>query len=377
MVGVINKVKFIRNGSSKFKNFIDYIDRSEATRKKNFDKYSAYNNYMGNPEKIGSLFTKDKHSLTEKEVKKLKKDFDKAQSNGSNMWQEVFSFDNEFLEANGLYDSENGALDEEKIQEATRRAMEELSKREGFKDLTWSASLHYNTDNIHVHIASVEINPSRERGKFKPKTLYNMKSSFVNSLLDKQKDLDKINLLIRDNLIQGKKEMSFKEDIEMRKMVKEIVQKLPSDKRQWHYNYNSMQEVRPLIDNLTKYYIETYKKDEFKELVDRLKKEDKFYKEVYGKRKVETTTYKDNKIQDLYTRMGNTILREIKEYVKEEDLKSQKKFENLQEKWERNRNIIITKQGISMMKKSLNNDIDSVKNQREYEKLQNSIEYDM
>ncbi|BDS18646.1 MobP2 family relaxase [Clostridium perfringens] len=377
MVGVINKVKFIRNGSSKFKNFIDYIDRSEATRKKNFDKYSAYNNYMGNPEKIGSLFTKDKHSLTEKEVKKLKKDFDKAQSNGSNMWQEVFSFDNEFLEANGLYDSENGALDEEKIQEATRRAMEELSKREGFKDLTWSASLHYNTDNIHVHIASVEINPSRERGKFKPKTLYNMKSSFVNSLLDKQKDLDKINLLIRDNLIQGKKEMSFKEDIEMRKMVKEIVQKLPSDKRQWHYNYNSMQEVRPLIDNLTKYYIETYKKDEFKELVDRLEKEDKFYKEVYGKRKVETTTYKDNKIQDLYTRMGNTILKEIKEYVKEEDLKSQKKFENLQERWERNKNIIITKQSISMMKKSLNNDINSMKNQREYEKLQSSIEYDM
>lgn len=377
MVGVINKVKFIRNGSSKFKNFIDYIDRSEATRKKNFDKYSAYNNYMGNPEKIGSLFTKDKHSLTEKEVKKLKKDFDKAQLNGSNMWQEVFSFDNEFLEANGLYDSENGALDEEKIQEATRRAMEELSKREGFKDLTWSASLHYNTDNIHVHIASVEINPSRERGKFKPRTLYNMKSSFVNSLLDKQKDLDKINSLIRDNLIQGKKEMSFKEDIEMRKMVKEIVKKLPSDKRQWHYNYNSMQEVRPLIDNLTKYYIETYKKDEFKELVDRLEKEDKFYKEVYGKRKVETTTYKDNKIQDLYTRMGNTILKEIKEYIKEEDLKSQKKFENLQEKWERNRNIIITKQGISMMKKSLNDDINSMKNQREYEKLQNSIEYDM
>ena len=312
MVGVINKVKFITNGSSKFKNFIDYIDRSEATRKKNFDKYSAYNNYMGNPEKIGSLFTKDKHSLTEKEVKKLKKDFDKAQLNGSNMWQEVFSFDNEFLEANGLYDSENGALDEEKIQEATRRAMEELSKREGFKDLTWSASLHYNTDNIHVHIASVEINPSRERGKFKPRTLYNMKSSFVNSLLDKQKDLDKINSLIRDNLIQGKKEMSFKEDIEMRKMVKEIVKKLPSDKRQWHYNYNSMQEVRPLIDNLTKYYIETYKKDEFKELVDRLEKEDKFYKEVYGKRKVETTTYKDIKFKTYIQEWETLFLKKLK-----------------------------------------------------------------
>ena len=30
-----------------------------------------------------------------------------------------------------------------------------------------------------------------------------------------------------------------------------------------------------------------------------------------------------------------------------------------------------------MMKKSLNNDINSMKNQREYEKLQSSIEYDM
>ncbi len=112
-------------------------------------------------------------------------------------------------------------------------------------------------------------------------------------------------------------------------------------------------------------------------MIDRLEKEDKFYKEVYGKRKVETTIYKDNKIQDLYTRMGNTILKEIEEYVKEEDLKSQKKFENLQERWERNKNIIITKQSISMMKKSLNNDINSMKNQREYEKLQSSIEYDM
>ena len=106
--------------------------------------------------------------------------------------------------------------------------------------------------------------------------------------------------------------MSFKEDIEMRKMVKEIVKKLPSDKRQWHYNYNSMQEVRPLIDNLTKYYIETYKKDEFKELVDRLEKEDKFYKEVYGKRKVETTTYKDIKFKTYIQEWETLFLKKLK-----------------------------------------------------------------
>lgn len=46
--------------------------------------------------------------------------------------------------------------------------MNELIKKEGFDNLLWSGSLHYNTDNIHVNVASVEINPTRkgrERGK--------------------------------------------------------------------------------------------------------------------------------------------------------------------------------------------------------------------
>src|SRR5690625_7773322 len=56
----------------------------------------------------------------------------------------------------------------------------------------WTASLHYNTDNIHVHIATVEPHPTRDvmnvfdketntwreeyRAKRKPKTLDKMKS---------------------------------------------------------------------------------------------------------------------------------------------------------------------------------------------------------
>lgn len=95
-------------------------------------------------------------------------------------------------------------------------------KKEGFKDLTWSASLHYNTGHIHVHIAAVEVNPTRVRGKFKPKTLYDTKSAFVNSLLNKQEDLSKINSIIRDNLIDGKKNMSFKSDLEMKKWSKKL-----------------------------------------------------------------------------------------------------------------------------------------------------------
>ncbi|MDM0935714.1 MobP2 family relaxase [Clostridium perfringens] len=374
MAGVINSTRFLTNSSKEFAEFIDYMDRNEATRKKNYKKFSAFNDYMGNPEKLGALFTKDNEYLNATEKKKLKSAFNVAQINGSNMWQSVFSFENDWLENQGIYDSKTGYLDEAKLQNATRDAMAELEKREGLKDITWTASLHYNTDNIHVHIAFVEVNPKRERGKVKPKSLYTTKSSFVNSLLNKQEELSKINSIIRDNLIDGKKNMSFKEDIEMRKMVKDIIKILPKDKRQWQYNYNTMQNVRPLIDNLSKYYIDNYKKEEFKELVNRLEKEDEFYKDTYGEKKVKTATYKDNKIQDLYTRMGNSILKEIKDHVKEEELKKQKMYQNRKDNFESKRNLIIAQRNIKMIKDSLKEDFENIKNMNEYEKLQYEIE---
>lgn len=375
MAGVINKTRFLTNSSKKFSNFINYIDRNEATKKKNYKKFSAFNDYMGNPKKLGALFTKDNEYLDNTEKKKLKNAFNVAQINGSNMWQSVFSFENDWLEKQGIYNSKNDYLDEKKIQNATRAAMKELEKREGLKDITWTASLHYNTDNIHVHISFVEVNPKRERGKVKPKSLYTTKSSFVNALLNKQEDLSKINSIIRDNLIGGKKNTSFKTDLEMKKMVKEIMKVLPKDKRQWHYNHNTMRRAKPLIDNLSKYYINNYKREEFKDLVNRLNKEDEFYKDTYGKKKVKTATYKDNKLQDLYTRMGNSILKEIKDYVKEEELKKQKIYQNRKDNFESKRNLIITQRNIKMIKDSLKEDFENIKNMNEYEKLQNEIEY--
>lgn len=374
MAGVINSTRFLTNSSKEFADFIDYMDRNEATRKKNYKKFSAFNDYMGNPEKLGALFTKDNEYLNGTEKKKIKSAFNVAQINGSNMWQSVFSFENDWLEKQGLYDSKTGYLDEAKLQNATRDAMAELEKREGLKDITWTASLHYNTDNIHVHISFVEVNPKRERGKVKPKSLYTTKSSFVNSLLNKQEELSKINSIIRDNLIDGKKNMSFNSDLEMKKIVKEIIKVLPKDKRQWQYNYNTMQRARPLIDTLSKYYIDNYKKEEFKELVNRLEKEDEFYKDTYGEKKVKTATYKDNKIQDLYTRMGNSILKEIKDHVKEEELKKQKMYQNRKDNFESKRNLIIAQRNIKMIKDSLKEDFENIKNMNEYEKLQYEIE---
>ena len=126
MVGVIHKVRFIQSGSKKFNDYINYIGRDEATRASNFEKFSLYNDYMSNPEKLGSLFTEDKDFLSKEESDSLKDIFSLAQKNGSLMWQDVFSFDNEWLEKNGLYDSKSHTVDEEKVIAAVRSTMNEL-----------------------------------------------------------------------------------------------------------------------------------------------------------------------------------------------------------------------------------------------------------
>lgn len=367
MVGIVHKVRWCKSTNVSFKSYIDYIDRDEAVRNYKFEDYSLYNDYMDNPSKSGSLFTADKDFLNNDERNNLKDYFMIAQENDSLMWQDVFSFDNDWLEKEGLYDKKTKILNEKKIIEAVRSSMNELKKSEGFDDLLWSASLHYNTGNIHVHIASVEVFPSKERGKRKPKTLINMKSKFANNLIDRSKEQKEINDIIRKNIIESKKDFSFHKDVEMKKMVLNIIKRLPEDKRQWHYNYNSLSEVRPLLDQLTKYYIDNYKKDEFKKLEDILDKETEYLKELYGEGETfRYKNYKKNKIDELYTRMGNTLLKEIKDVIKNDKV-------NLISSYTQ-KNIILSKRDINRLKKIFDKDFEKIKNQIEYERLQREIE---
>ncbi|MGU9341191.1 relaxase MobL, partial [Clostridium perfringens] len=75
-----------------------YINRDKATKKYHDNDYASFNDYMGNAKKKGSLFTRDKDELNEKEIESLKNAFTVAQNRGSNLWQDVFSFNNDWLE---------------------------------------------------------------------------------------------------------------------------------------------------------------------------------------------------------------------------------------------------------------------------------------
>lgn len=377
MPAIVFKSKFITHSSKKFKSYIDYINREEAVRNNSFSRYSLYNDYMGNPQKTTSIFTRFSSKLSEKEKIDLKNNFAKAQSNGSIMWQEVYSFDNNFLIKQGLYDPTINSLDEEKIKEAIRKSIDYSLEKTNIKDSAiWSGAIHYNTDNIHIHVAICEPNPTQNRGKRTQKTLDDMKSKFINHLLDFDNEYKEINSILREDLAYSNKKSLLMKDIEMKKILNEIVKNLPSDKRHWHYNYNTMSDARVHLDRLTDYYIKNYKSKEYKELIDKLNKHEKELEIIYGKGQEgkyldKFKDYKDNKIKELYTRMGNKTLSEIKEIYNEKySIKNKSKVY-------KSNSIYISKKDINKISKALGDELDNIRNQNIYEKLQREIEYEL
>ena len=380
---VIIKSKFVLASSKTFKDYIDYVDRDEAKRKLNDNKndFMNYQDYMDNDKKTTSLFTAHSDKLTNEEKSKLKELYSKAHNNKSVLWQDVISFDNKWLEEHGIYDRENHTVDEKKMKDITRIAMHEMLKKEGLdKSAIWSGAIHYNTDNIHIHIATVEPSPTRERGKRKLKSIESMKSKVINNIMDRSQEHKFINDLIRNQMVNAKKSessLSFK-NRKFKKDFLKIYHSLPEDRRQWHYSYNSLSHVKPMIDKMTTSYIEKYHKKEFEELIKRLDKEVDVFKKTYGSSdKNRYQDYKKNKIDDLYKRMGNAFLQEMKNYDKQLKVKNQtSKQERVTPKSKRD----IFKQNIAFnnikygVDRILNSEYKNWKNQLAYEKLQRDIE---
>ncbi|HDR7429552.1 TPA: hypothetical protein QCX20_002924 [Bacillus toyonensis] len=379
--GVVLKTKFVLPSSDAFQNYIDYVDREEAKSevKLNPKMFETYQDYMGNSEKTSALFTEHANHLTESEKKSLKEMFKTAHENGSIMWQDVISFHNPWLEKQGIFDEKTKTLDEKKLMDVTRLAMKEMQKREGLeKSSIWSAAIHFNTDNIHIHVATVEPFPTRERGKRKPKTLDAMKGKVVNNLLDRKQEQKQINDLIRNNMVGRKKEDSVFNwrNQHLKPLFLQIYKQLPSDKRQWQYSYNTIQPLKPQIDELSSRYIQHHHKKDYDQFLQKLDKEVQVFKEAYGEGKYDKKqyeNYKTNKISDLYKRMGNAFLQEMKAYDKEQKrihhMKKSKSFRKFQQ------NVSI-QYSMRKVEGAFKSEYESWKNQKYYERMQRENAYE-
>lgn len=350
--GVVMVTKFITNESETFASYIDYMDRDNATRLKHVDEFTTdklyeesknknadYLEYMGDPQKLSNLFTADKNVLTDQEKKELKRTFAEAQENGSLMWQTVFSFDNRWLEKNGLYDSESKELNEEAMMGYIRKSMQKMLSLEKLDLAVWSGAIHYNTDNIHIHLATVEPVPTRTRlekgayvgqykGTWKQKTIRSGKSALANEIIRDKGFNEKINNIVRGTILKTKKERPLYNDKEFGVKFARLHDLLPEDKRLWKYGNNAMKPYLPLINELTDLYIEKYHKDDFNEMKATLMKQDELYVETYGQQRYGKSFY-ESKMDDFYKRFGNSILSELRTYSYE--LKSADQFKAYQQ----------------------------------------------
>lgn len=343
--GIIMTGKFARPGSSAFQSYIDYMDREEAIRNEAYDFYSAFTNkegtnatyvgdeeetlegyirYMANPNKTSRLFSNDKHRLDENDVKEMKKQFTAAAKNGSAMWQDVFSFDNQWLVQHGYLDPKTNQLDEEKIHYAVRLAMTTMLEEEKMStSAVWTASIHYNTDNIHVHVATVEPYPTRElktfidsetgekvtevKGYRSKKTIRKMKSSFANQLLGLQKERAQIDSL-KKIMIEGiRSEQGKKQLHEMSQNLIRVAEKLPPQKGYQKYGYAEKFGFKQELDKVIKKYISTNYPELFQEIIQKQTEIQVEEEAAFG----EGRNSSENKLNTLFTRLGNTILKEI------------------------------------------------------------------
>lgn len=391
--GVIFKSRFCSPTKKTFGDYINYIDRDEAVRNDNLSKFSLYNDYMGNSEKTTGLFTENKDFLSQNEKKELKDIFKTAQENESVMWQHVISFDNRWLLQNGLINRKYDCVNERKLKEITRIAMQQLQKSENLENAVWSAAIHLNTDNIHIHIAMVEPIPMRQkkndeiRGKLKASSFKEVKSKIVNNVLSQQKENEIINNIIRNSIIANKKKKMFIKDEEYLKLFKEVISKLPEDKRQWYYGYNSIKHLLPKIDKMTEIFLENECKDEWNELKILLDKQQEKYRTAYGIPKdTSKAGYTENKIKDVKYRLGNVILRQMREFDKEERTRIyQEAVENRKKKneriFEQNRKNLqyssmqyTLKATMELTRIFMKNELEKIRNELTYNKMQQELE---
>jgi len=377
--GVVLKTKFVTSNLKAYQEYVDYVDREDAKKEYGAHEklFTLYQDYLANPDKTSSLFTDQSDGLNEEEKKNLKQVFETAQANNSIMWQDVITFHNPWLEEQGLYDSRRHTVDEKKVMDITRKAVNDMLKREKLNgSAVWSAAIHYNTNNIHIHIATVEPHPTRERGMRKQSSLDAMKAKVVNQMTNRRENQKKINELIRKDMVNHKKKDSSLawRNRELKPLFLLVYNYLPKDKRQWQYSYNTLKPLKPYIDTLSEKYIQKYHPKEYQQLMKTLDGEVNELKKAYGEGKVNQYRYKDykqNKIDELYQRMGNAFLQEMKTYDKK-----QQRAQNLMEYKKSTKRPKGFQQHVSMhaslkrMERAFKSEYESWKNQQHYERMQ-------
>lgn len=336
--------------SEDFSNYISYMGRSHALsskeklspdqqeqlefmtgkakefKEKITNQVDVLNNEVVKDQSIMTgLFNSSKDDLTVAEEAEIKKQFSKAEKNGSVLFKDVVSFDTADLIEAKIYNPETKELNRKKLIDAGRKMMEKMGSAEKMNEtMLWTGMVHYNTNHFHIHFATVEMQNTRKmmtkkengieyqqpRGMRPQSTIDDMKSTFANEIFGRGEELARASDL-RNKLVQDiKSQLSSTSTFEM-KLMNEIRDELPDNKKNWTYSSKKVKaETRAKIDVLTT----SLMKDtpDYNNYLSLLKEESAARIKMYGDTKRVDKDYFKNKEEEIKKRLGNSFLKELK-----------------------------------------------------------------
>ena len=148
---------------------------------------------------------------------------------------------------------------------------------------------------------------------------------------------------------------------------------------------NAMQDFRPQIDALSDKIIKTYFSKDFDELTEILKKADSGYQYAYGQNGKTQRSYESSKMDELYEKLGNAILREGRNLINDGKKGYYKNHASVRYT---SKNDYIDRflkpsnlgglqridRAMNLINRAFQRNIKNMQNQAIYQKLQNSID---
>lgn len=318
-------------GENNCKNdYSDYCSREEAFQNKELKiaKYDYYD-YTGNEEKTDGIFDIDNDILTPDQEEKYRQLEIQSKRNSCVKYLGYMSFHNNFLEDNKIIT--DGILDSQKLKKIVRSAMSEMintSKKLDVENTYWTAAIHINTDNVHAHITLLE-KEKRERKNdcIEQYAIEAFKSKVVNTIVGSERS-KLITEITRNVLLPGLKNELNKIDFN------KLITQLPERQELWFYNRREFKPYKKYIDECVNNIIESTPtlKEEFEGFNQQLDIISESYKKNYGEGEQKLyKEYKKNKLQDFYSRAGNSVLNALKDYVNNPCVLSEKEIEIFEE----------------------------------------------
>lgn len=319
--GVIFTQSFVQSNSTAtaFSGYIDYMNRPQAFNKEKFQDDTLYKNYLGymnKEEKTDGLFDVNSDHLDDSKITEYKNLYDESQAKDCPMYQGVISFDNDFLRKYGLMVGEE-SLDKNRLKHIARQGMTAMLEAShlDITNVIWTAAIHTNTDNIHIHFSYIEKEKVNRRfDKIEVEAFDKLKSKVANSIVGDEK-IKEISDIYRKTLIPALRQKMQARNSPMEKLLTQLPSNIP-----WEYNRESFAPFRQIVNDCIDEMIKSDPQttSDFQKFNAALDSYSTDLTSVYGQGNRQLwQNYKKNKLNDFYARAGNSLLKALKGKIPE------------------------------------------------------------